>query len=109
MQCASRRVFRAWLAGLVFMCCPTLASAVEKSFTLQNRSGETITSVKISGAQLEADITIQANIAAGESGDIVIDLPEDQCIFTLAYVLISQNTIQHANVDLCNVDGIVVE
>ncbi len=87
----------------------TGALAAEKHLVLQNHTNETITTVQADNGELDIEISAPVQMGAGESGDVVFDVPEGACMFNLHYVLQSANIINQPNVDLCSTDGVIVE
>ena len=48
-------------------------------------------------------------VAVAETSTASIDLPTDVCLFDLTFQLANATTIIQPDVDLCNIDGFVVE
>jgi hypothetical protein len=52
---------------------------------------------------------LAAPIAAGDSGAVMIDAAEGECIFKLTFTFASGKVLERADTDICQADGIVVE
>jgi hypothetical protein len=86
--------------------------AAPKSFTIINRSGETIVSIV---AQAKADstaapaFTATTSIANGDTFDISVELPDEACLVDVTYTLASSTPFVQNNIDVCSADAIIVE
>jgi hypothetical protein len=88
------------------------AQAEPKSLMLTNRSGETVTAIAAnarSNPEAVIAVTLGAAIANDETAFFALDLPEGTCLADLVYTLSSNSFTTQSGVDVCNLDGIVVE
>jgi hypothetical protein len=88
------------------------ALATPHSLMLTNHAGSPIMS--ITAIEKTAPDTVLlfgfANeLSAMETDAASIDLPEDVCVVDVTYNLASGEKIVQQNVDLCNIDGVIVE
>jgi hypothetical protein len=104
------------VAGFVFavfavgMC--ALADPAPHSLTITNQSGSAI--LVISAVEKTAPDTVlpfefSGELLAMESDTASIALPEGVCVVDVTYVLASGENIVQQNVDLCSIDGVIVE
>jgi hypothetical protein len=54
-------------------------------------------------------VTLPAPIASTASATATFELPPDDCLFDLTFTLATTATILQPDMDLCNLDGFVVE
>jgi hypothetical protein len=97
---------------LALSCSVSAAVAAPRSMTLTNQSGSAITS--ITAVEKTAPDTVlsfmfSGDIANLESDSASIDLPEGVCVVDMTYTLASGENIIQQNVDLCSIDGVIVE
>jgi hypothetical protein len=88
------------------------AQAETKSLMFTNRSGETVAAIAAnarSNPEAVIAVTLQAAIANNDTAFVTLDLPEGTCLADLVYTLSSNNLTTQSGVDVCNLDGIVVE
>lgn len=97
----------------VFLLVATGAVRAEtKSLMLTNRSGETVTAIvahERNNPEVVIAATLDAAIANNETAFFTLDLPEGTCLADLVYTLSSNNLTTQSGVDVCNLDGVVVE
>jgi hypothetical protein len=89
-----------------------VAQAETRTLTITNRSGAEILS--ISGVDKAApDVVISFTLAGpllhGDTEDLTVELAEGQCLLDITFTLASSAAIEQPGVDLCNIDGVVVE
>ncbi len=97
---------------LALSCSVSGAVAAPRSMTLTNQSGSAITS--ITAVEKTAPDTVLSFVFSGdianlESDSASIDLPEGVCVVDMTYTLASGENIIQQNVDLCSIDGVIVE
>jgi hypothetical protein len=88
------------------------ADMLPHNLTLTNQTGSVITS--ITAAEKTAPDTVLSFVFSGdlsnmESDTATIDLPEGICVVDINYALASGEKIVQQNVDLCSIDGVIVE
>ena len=98
--------------ALVFLATSALADPAPHNITLTNQSGSAITA--ITAVEKTAPDTVLAFVFSGEIGNLesdsaTIDLPEGICVVDVTYALASGENIVQQNVDLCSIDGVIVE
>ncbi len=100
-----------WTAAtLMMMTAPVLATP--HRLMLTNHAGSPILS--ISAVEKTAPNTVLPfnfanDLSAMETDAATIDLPEGVCVVDVTYVLASGEKIMQKDVDLCNIDGVIVE
>ena len=88
------------------------ARAETKSLMLTNRSGEAVTAIAAherNNPEAVIATTLDAAIANNETAFFTLDLPGGACLADLIYTLSSNNLTTQSGVDVCNLDGVVVE
>jgi hypothetical protein len=89
-----------------------LADPLTHSMTITNQSGSAI--LVISAVEKTAPDTVlpfvfSGELSAMESDTATIALPEGVCVVDVTYALASSEKIVQQNVDLCSIDGVIVE
>jgi hypothetical protein len=82
------------------------------SLTMTNRTGSVITG--ITAVEKTAPDTVftfnfAGTLAVSEIDTATVDLPDGVCVIDVTYNLASGEKILQQNVDLCNIDGVIVE
>jgi hypothetical protein len=82
------------------------------SLTMTNRTGSVITG--ITAVEKTAPDTVfmfnfAGTLAVSEIDTATVDLPDGVCVIDVTYSLASGEKILQQNVDLCNIDGVIVE
>jgi hypothetical protein len=102
------------IASLGVVLCSGLAraDAPPHSLTLTNQSGSAITA--ITAIEKTAPDTVLPFVFSGELSNLesdtaTIDLPDGVCVVDVTYALASGEKIVQQNVDLCSIDGVIVE
>ena len=98
------------LVLLIVACAPAVAAP--KQIMLINRSGQDIASVSAADKNNSAaliSVEISGGVASAESKFITVDMPGATCIADLTFTFASNTTQIQQDLDLCNLDGLVVE
>ena len=88
------------------------AEAADKSLVITNRSGEEIISITAANKNdpnLAIPTTLAEVIPNQDSADLTIDLPPETCHADLTINFTSGANQVQQDIDLCNLDGLVVE
>jgi hypothetical protein len=98
--------------ALLSVATSAMADSTPLNLALTNQSGSAITSIK--AVEKTAPDTVLAFVFSGEIGNLEsdsasIDLPEGVCVVDVTYTLASGEQIVQQNVDLCSIDGVIVE
>jgi invasion protein IalB len=98
--------------GMVVFSGIAWADAAPHGLTLTNQSGSTITA--ITAIEKTAPDTVLPIVFSGELSNLESDtatiaLPDGVCVVDVTYALASGEKIVQQNVDLCSVDGVIVE
>jgi hypothetical protein len=88
------------------------ASAQSISLNLTNRTGTTITAMK-AAEKTAPDVVLPFSfpnqLTEAETDKASITLPEGVCLVDITYSLATGRKVVEENVDLCNIDGVIVE
>jgi hypothetical protein len=98
------------LAALVIIVSPALAANLSVKFT--NKSGDSIsqlTATPRDAASVSTQNILSGAIANGGTGQANITAADGACVFTLTFTFGSGKTLNRADTDLCQTDGIVIE
>jgi hypothetical protein len=98
------------LAALAITVSPALAANLAVKFT--NKSGDSIsqlTATPKDAASASTQNILSGSIANGGIGQATITSADGDCVFTLTFTFGSGKTLNRADTDLCQTDGIVVE
>lgn len=99
--------------AFVFLFVPAGAVQAEtKSLMLTNRAGETVTAIAAherNNPEAVIAVTLEAAVANNETASFTLDLPEGTCLADLVYTLSPDHLTTQSGVDVCNLDGVVVE
>jgi hypothetical protein len=88
------------------------ADAPPHSLTVTNQSGSTIntiTAVEKTAPDVVLPFVFSGELSALESDTATIDLPDGVCVVDVTYALATGEKILQQNVDLCSIDGVIVE
>jgi hypothetical protein len=87
------------------------ALAAGKQLMLTNRSGEAITALSIfATATPDQPLVIAGALPAnGSTAMLIVTLPDGACIFDATYTFASGQTNKQPDLDICQLDGLVVE
>ena len=98
--------------SMVFYSGLALAGQAPHSLTVTNQSGSAInaiTAVEKTAPAAVLPFVFSGELSAMESDTATIDLPEGVCVVDVTYALASGEKIIQQDVDLCSIDGVVVE
>ena len=90
----------------------TTGYAAPRSFTINNRTPAAITSIAAldkSNGDATINFVLPSTVAPSAKATATADLPAGQCLFDLTYNLANGTKIVQTTVDLCNIDGMIVE
>jgi hypothetical protein len=88
------------------------AIAAPHLIAISNRAGSpisAITAVEKTAPDTVLSFTFESEIANFGSDTANIDLPEGTCVVDVTYALASGEKITQTDVDLCSIDGVIVE
>jgi hypothetical protein len=87
------------------------AYAADKQLMLTNRSGEAITALVITAtATPDQPLVITGALPANSAtAMLTVSLPDGACIFDATYTFASGQTNKQPDLDICQLDGLVVE
>jgi hypothetical protein len=100
------------LTSLTMIAWISAALATPHSLMLTNHAGSpimSITAIEKTAPDKVLPFGFANELSAMETDATSIDLPEDVCVVDVTYNLASGEKIVQQNVDLCNIDGVVVE
>ena len=90
----------------------TSAWAVDRQLVLTNHAGETLTAVKFAPAakpDQPLPLAVSLPLAANATVMATVSMPDSACVFNATYTFASGQTTAQPDIDLCQLDGIVVE
>ena len=89
-----------------------MARAAPVSLNLTNRTGSAITSMTVA-EKTAPDVVIPfvfaGELSVRETDTATINLADGVCLVDITYTLASGRKIVEENIDVCNVDGVIVE
>lgn len=97
---------------LLFVAIVSPAFAATKQLMITNRSGDAITSVVISAtATPDQPLAIAGAfpMANGSTQMLTITLPDGACVFDAAYNFQATPANKQPDLDICQLDGLIVE
>jgi hypothetical protein len=105
-------MFRSLLSCLVLVATASPLLAAAKQLMITNRSGDAITSVAISATATPDQplaITGTFPMANGSTQMLTVTLPDGACVFDAAYSFQSTPANKQPDLDICQLDGLIVE
>jgi hypothetical protein len=103
---------RCILSCLVLAMTAVLALAADKQLMLTNRAGEAVTAVSITATATPDEplpMNMELPVANGTTTMMTVSLPDSACIFDASYTFTSGQTQKQPDLDICQLDGLVVE
>lgn len=97
-------------AGTVLL--PSICNAAPRPYNVTNRTAAAITSITAINNANPGNVisfALSSPVAMAETSTATIDLPTGVCLFDLTFTLANATSIIQPDVDLCNIDGYVVE
>lgn len=91
---------------------PSICTAAPRPYNVTNRTTAAIASMTVINNANPSNVlsfALAGVVAVAETSTATIDLPTDACLFDLTFTLANATTIIQPDVDLCNIDGFVVE
>ncbi len=91
---------------------PSICTAAPRPYNVTNRTTAAIASITATNNANPSHVlsfAFAGPVAVAETSIASIDLPTDVCLFDLTFLLANATTIIQPDVDLCNIDGFVVE
>jgi hypothetical protein len=105
-------MFRCLLSCLLLLATSAALLAADKELMITNRAGEAITALVISGtATPDEPLTtaLALPVANNATSMMTVTLPDGACIFDATYTFASGQTQKQPDLDICQLDGLVVE
>lgn len=96
--------------SLIAAMSPTFAA--DKQLMLTNRSGEAITALVIAATATPDQplaITLSLPIANSTTAVLTVTVPDGACVFDATYSFASGQSNKQPDLDICQLDGLVVE
>jgi hypothetical protein len=87
-------------------------NATPRPYSVSNRTAAAITAITAINNANPGNVigfVMTGSIASAASSTATAELPLDECLFDLTFTLATTATIVQPDVDLCNIDGFVVE
>ena len=81
----------------------------EMKFTLTNMTGNALTAFYVSAASGEESNVLTGSIEPQGSADVAISAAPEQCLRDFRIVFADNSEQRRSDVDVCNIDGYVVE
>ena len=100
------------LAAMLSILLTSTGNAAPRPYNVANRTAAAITSITAVNTANPGNVigfVITGSIAVAASSTATAELPQDVCLFDLTFKLATDATIIQPDVDLCNIDGFVVE
>jgi hypothetical protein len=88
------------------------ALAAERVVSIVNQSGDVIQAVALKTVGESGPVptgSLANPISSGDTGDLTLNLEDGTCVAEVTFHLGNGNVIVQNDIDLCSVDGIVVE
>jgi hypothetical protein len=90
----------------------TAANAATKQLMLTNRSGKSISAISFAATATPNQPLVTSGalpLASGASSMLTITAPDGACVFDATYTFDSGQPSKQPDLDICQLDGLVVE